>query len=321
MANPASLNGAPSVSIVIPVYGTGECLEEIVARADQALLEAGLRCPQVVLVDDHGPGDSWSIIQRLCREREATVGLQLMRNFGQHNAIMAGFHQSVGSVVITMDDDLQHVPECIPDLLSPILAGNVDVVYGRYRTKKHAAGRNLGSAIISTFYRVIFGLKCSPSALRAIRKEVVENIVRYDLNFTYIDGLLAWNTTRIQSVDVVHRERQSGKSGYTLRGLLFLSINLFTNFSLIPLQLCSLFGAAASGMGIVLGCWYLITGLTGRIEVPGYASTIVSIFVLGGAQLMCLGVIGEYVGRIHMNINRKPQYAIRTITGATENRG
>lgn len=300
-------------SIVIPVYGDGRHVDEIIRRLDVAFKNKCLPTPQVILVDDCGPGDAWSTVRRVANNRPSTVCIQLMRNFGQHNAIMCGFHYVTGEIVITLDDDLQHVPECVPSLIQQLEAKNADLVYGVYESKKHAVGRNLGSWLVNQFYRMVFGMPVTVTSLRAVRKALIQSILRYDFNFTYIDGLLAWNTQRIETVTVPHSERAEGVSGYTLGKLVTLTMNVFTNFSLIPLQCVSFVGMSAASCGIALGIWYLVSGLMSEIEVPGYASTIVAVLVLGGLQLLSLGVIGEYVGRLHLNVNRKPQFAVREL--------
>jgi undecaprenyl-phosphate 4-deoxy-4-formamido-L-arabinose transferase len=217
-----------------------------------------------------------------------------------------------------MDDDLQHEPESIPRLLDQLNAANADLVYGVYDSKKHAGGRNLGSWLVNQFYRLVFRMPVTVTSFRAMRRELVQAILRYDLNFTYIDGLLAWNTRRIEMVTVPHHQRLDGRSGYTFSKLLALAMNVFTNFSLLPLQLVSFVGLLAATGGIGLGSWYLISAMLSQIAVPGYASTIVAVLVLGGLQLLSLGIIGEYIGRLHLNVNRKPQYTIRQVLGCGE---
>ena len=300
-------------SIVVPVYGDAKHLPELVDRIDAAFRKIGRPLPEMVIVDDIGPGDAWNEISRLSDRRIKVVAIQLMRNFGQHNALMCGFRHASGDVIITMDDDLQHEPESVSALLTRLAETNADLVYGVYETKQHDGGRNLGSWIVNQFYRLVFQMPVTVTSFRAVRRELVDAILRYDLNFTYIDGLLAWNTRRIEMVSVPHNARVDGRSGYTIGKLATLAMNVFTNFSLIPLQAVSMIGILASGVGLALGVWYLVFGLLNWIQVPGYASTIVAVLVLGGLQLLSLGVIGEYVGRLHLNVNRKPQYTVRRL--------
>ncbi len=302
-----------SCSIVVPVYGDARHLPELIQRIDRAFLQFGRTSPQIIAVDDCGPSDGWSLIAEIAAQRAGTLGIRLMRNFGQHNALMCGFQHASGEVIITIDDDLQQEPESILQLVDAIETSGNDLVYGVYDKKKHAGGRNIGSWIVNQFYRVVFHMPITVTSFRAIRRELVDAILRYDLNFTYIDGLLAWNTQRIHMVTVPHRPRAEGKSGYTIAKLVALAMNVFTNFSLLPLQLVSFLGIGAALLGLSLGTWYLIAALFAKIQVPGYASIIVAVLVLGGLQLLSLGIIGEYLGRLHLNVNRKPQYTIREV--------
>ena len=267
-----------------------------------------------MLVEDGSPDRSWDVLRDLrARHPDRIVAVQLMRNYGQHNALMCGFRLARGEVVVTMDDDLQHPPEAIPDLIAALETRGLDLVYGTYEAKRHAPWRNAGSALVRAFYRLMFQTAVTPSSFRAIRRELVRTTLTYDLNFTYIDGLLAWNTRRVGEVPVVHHPRASGRSGYSAGKLLVLALNLLTNFSLLPLQAASACGILAAGGGFVLGAYYLFEYFRSNIDVPGYASIIVAVLVLGGIQLLSLGIMGEYLGRLHLNVNRKPQYHVRQV--------
>jgi undecaprenyl-phosphate 4-deoxy-4-formamido-L-arabinose transferase len=214
-----------------------------------------------------------------------------------------------------MDDDLQHPPEEIPVLLAALRAGDLDLVYGAYRLKVHRRWRNGGSALINAFYRYVFKSPVTVTSFRAIRRELVESILSYSLNFTFVDGLLAWNTQRVGEVAVQHCPRADGRSGYSLRKLTLLALNLFTNFSLLPLQLASACGVLSAGLGFFTAFCYLMLRLFSQIAVPGYASIIIALLTIGGLHLLALGIIGEYLGRLHLNVNRKPQYVERQALG------
>jgi undecaprenyl-phosphate 4-deoxy-4-formamido-L-arabinose transferase len=299
------------LSVVIPVYRSSAMLPELLDRLLAVLQATGLK-HEIIFVDDSSPDNSWTVLELLHRRHPDRVrAVQLMRNFGQHNALMAGFSRARGAWIVTMDDDLQHPPEEVPKLLEAARAGRHDVVYGVYETKKHAGYRNLGSTVVNAVYRLAMRVDNSFTSFRAIRREVVAAALQYDLNFTFIDGLLAWNTTRIGTVTVDHRPRREGRSGYSMRKLIVLSLNMLTNFSLLPLQFASVLGLAASAIGILAGCYYVVQKLLGNVEVLGFASLIAAVFFFGGVQLLALGIIGEYLGRIHLNINRKPQYTVR----------
>jgi undecaprenyl-phosphate 4-deoxy-4-formamido-L-arabinose transferase len=312
------------ISVVVPVYRSTATLEELVERLRRVLAPLAASY-EIILVDDASPDQSWAVVQRLQRRYpEHVIGVQLTRNFGQHNALMCGFRHARGEVVVTMDDDLQHPPEDIPTLWEKLRTRDLDLVYGRFEVKRHASWRNLGSRTLAAIGRLAMKSDFRISPFRIIRQPLVQSILTYALNFTFVDGLLAWNTQRIGEVAVHHRPRVHGRSGYSLRKLLLLSINLLTNFTLLPLQAISACGALAAGLGFVASCYYLAHYLFTQTAVQGYTSVILAVLILGGLQLLALGIMGEYVGRLHMNVNRKPQYVERTIlrdsTGAKQSR-
>ena len=303
----------PLVSVVVPVYRGSQTVTELFLRIGRVFRDLSLSY-EVIFVDDSSPDNSWAALTELLNlNTDHVVVVQLMRNFGQHNALMCGFHYVRGKYVITIDDDLQHPPEEIPKLLKAIQATNADVVFGVPDKRHHAGWRNTGSWIAATFFRAVFGTRVVPSAFRIIRRELVEAIIPYSLNYTYIDGLLAWNTQRMEQAEVEHHPRAVGRSGYSLRKLLVLTVNLFTTFSLVPLQFVSLIGMLVAMGGLFMGAYYLVLYLRSSIGVPGYASVIVAVLVLGGLQLVALGVHGEYLGRLHLNVNRRPQYLVRSV--------
>jgi polyisoprenyl-phosphate glycosyltransferase len=306
------------VSVVIPVYRSRETLNPLIDRLVAALEGTSLSY-EIICVDDGSPDDSWLELSRIQRTYpNQVVAVQLMRNFGQHNALMCGFRHACGRYLVTMDDDLQHPPEELPRLVAAIESTNHDLVYGVPLDRQHQSWRNLGSAVVTAFYRHVFRMRVTPSAFRIVRRELIEAILSYDLNYTYVDGLLAWNTRRIGQLPVRHEARKVGRSGYSVGKLLVLALNLFTNFSLLPLQVVSLCGFLAAAAGFAIGGYYLVEYFLNRIVVPGYASIIVAIFLLGGLQLLALGIMGEYLGRLHLNVNRKPQYTIRSIRSASQ---
>lgn len=304
------------LSVVIPVYNSAQTLERLVEEL-LGQLDALEVDYEIVFVDDSSPDTSWDVLQRVqAAHSERVQCIQLMRNFGQHNALMCGFRHTRGQYIVTMDDDLQNPPAEVRRLWDEIQKTGADLVYGAYDSKQHASLRNFGSTLVNFFFRRVFGLAVTVTSFRIFRRELLEAILPYSLNFAYIDGLFAWNTRRIGSVPVQHHPRQVGRSGYSIGKLLMLSFNLFTNFSLLPLQTVSMIGFLFAAGGLALALCYLVLYLRGDILVLGYASTIIAILVLGGVQLLSLGIIGEYVGRLHLNVNRMPQYTIRHILPA-----
>ena len=309
IGKPAELD----LSIVVPVYNSASTLAVLLDRLTK-VVDPITQIYEIILVDDGSRDDSWAVIQSL-RETYGThlVAVQLMRNYGQHNALMCGLGMARGEYVVTMDDDLQNPPEEIPKLLAHIKEHGLDLVYGCPRARQHAAWRNIGSTLVIHFYRTVFRNPVTPTPFRIMRLQLAQSVMFYDLNFTYLDGLLAWCTSRIAGVEVEHHARAQGSSGYSLGKLLSLALNLYTNFSLIPLQIVSGLGFVTAASGFLVGLYYLFLYLVSSIVVPGFASTIIAILILGGAQLLALGIIGEYLGRLHLNVNRKPQYVIRSI--------
>lgn len=301
------------ISVVVPVYNSQATLPLLLERLSLVLAQLTPDY-EIILVEDGSPDGSWQAIEGLReRYRDRLVAVQLMRNYGQHNALMCGLGLARGRFIVTMDDDLQNPPEEIGRLLERVRADDLDLVYGVARDRQHASWRNLGAAVVWRFYRTVFRNPVTPTSFRVMRRQLANSIRFYDLNFTYLDGLLAWCTQRIGAVEVEHHARAEGRSGYSLRKLLLLALNLYTNFSLLPLQVVSLLGFATALSGFAAGLFYLVQYFAANIEVPGFASTIIAILILGGAQLLALGVIGEYVGRLHLNVNRKPQYVVRTL--------
>lgn len=313
MPIPSSSEPTLDVSVVVPVYNSQATIPLLLERLTNAL-DAITDSYEIVLVDDGSPDASWTAIDA-ARAGYGTrvVAAQLMRNYGQHNALMCGLKLARGRYIVTLDDDLQNPPEELHKLLSHIQHGDLDLVYGIADDRQHAGWRNFGAGVVWSFYRTVFRSSITPTPYRVMRHQLVRSVLFYDLNFTYLDGLLAWCTTRIGTVPVEHHARTEGRSGYTLGKLLVLALNLYTNFSLLPLQIVSAVGLFTAVSGFAVGLYYLVQHFAMNIAVPGFASTIVAILVLGGVQLLALGVIGEYLGRLHLNVNRKPQYVIRQV--------
>jgi polyisoprenyl-phosphate glycosyltransferase len=325
-ASPSTVQGGPAqvvrlaeagetvdLSVVIPVYNSAPILPQLYARLSKVLDGLDMTY-ELVMVEDGSPDDSWRVLSALQQEvPQRITAVQLMRNYGQHNALMCGFRHARGELIVTMDDDLQHPPEEIPKLLDALVANDFDLVYGGYDKKKHPLLKNAGSAIVNMFFRRVFRLPVTVTAFRVFRRELLDAILSYKRPFTFIDGLLAWNTRRVGTTTVEHHPRAVGRSGDSLGKMITLALNLFTNFSLFPLQIVSLVGGLAAVCGLLTGLYYLIRHFTGSITTPGYASIIVSILILGGLQLLGQGIIGEYLGRLHLNVNEKPQYWERQV--------
>jgi undecaprenyl-phosphate 4-deoxy-4-formamido-L-arabinose transferase len=235
-------------SIIIPVYNSESTLKEVYNRIKNVFDKLGLDY-EVIMVNDGSKDNSWQEMTKIYNGNSSKVKIiQLSRNFGQHNALMCGFRYSQGDYIITIDDDLQNPPEEIPKLIEKINSENFDVGYGIYKEKKHSFLRNIGSKLIMFLYKSIFKVKGNLTGFRIIKKEIIKQIIKYENNFVFIDGLIAFTTKNIGYVEVLHNPRKTGKSGYTISKLLNLSFNLITNFSIFPLQLASFIGKRGTSL-------------------------------------------------------------------------
>jgi undecaprenyl-phosphate 4-deoxy-4-formamido-L-arabinose transferase len=308
----------PSLSVVVPVYNAAATLPELVRRLEPVLAARSPRF-EVILVDDDSRDASWTVVESLARERSFVRGARLMRNFGQHNALLAGVRLARGEVVVTLDDDLQHPPEAIPALLDR-LAGGCDVVYGTPERERHGLWRDLASRLTKLALRSAMGVETAEqvSAFRAFHTSLRDAFADYQSPFVSLDVLLTWATTRFDSIRVPHERRAVGASNYTFARLVRHALDMLTGFSVFPLQLASLIGFALTvfGSGVlayVVGR-YLIQGTS----VPGFPFLASVIALFSGAQLFALGIIGEYLARMHFRSMGRPTYAIRARTAERE---
>jgi undecaprenyl-phosphate 4-deoxy-4-formamido-L-arabinose transferase len=245
----------------------------------------------------------------------ATVSMtfvNLARNFGEHNAVMAGMESARGRYIVTIDDDLQHDPADIVALYMHCRDGGLDVTYTYWDNKKHNLIRNLGSRLTNKMASIIMGKPKDIyfSTFRCMSRFLVDNILRYDGPYPYIDGLILQITDKIGKMKITHYERGAGRSGYTTRRLVRLWLNIFVNYSVMPLRFSTVIGMVLSFLGLL----YTIRIITIRLmdETPeGWASLMSVVLLFSGAQLVVLGVMGEYLGRIHLTNNRKPQFVVR----------
>lgn len=303
------MNSQVRYSVVIPVYNSEATLAKLFDRL-QIVFQPISEDFEIIFIDDSSKDDSWQKLKDLRRKDNKLKIIRLMRNFGQHNALMCGFRFASGDYIITLDDDLQNPPEEIPKLINKINEG-YDVVYGNYISKQHSRYRNLGSSLIQTVYKKVFDVHNNLTAFRIIRRQVINNMLRYEKSYVFIDGLLAWNTKNIGFTSVMHHKRDDGRSGYGIKKLFTLSLNMVTNFSIVPLQLSSIIGLLFAMIGFMMAGYFTFKKLIYGIPVEGYTSLVIVITIFAGIQLITLGFIGEYIGRIHLNINNKPQYEIR----------
>lgn len=296
-------------SITVPVYNSGATLDELTERLNR-VFNSLKEAYEIIFIDDGSNDNSWKKIIELKSKFSHIKAFRLARNFGQHNALMCGFGFANGQYVITLDDDLQHMPEDIPKLIEKIEEG-YDLVYGVYKSKKHSFWRNFGSKFIKWAYNKALSIRGEITSFRIIRLSIIKKITKYDKNFTFIDGFIAWHTTNIGYVEVDHKTRKVGRTGYSLRKIIVLSMNLITNFSIFPLQIASFLGIIFSTLGFIMALTYFLLRIFSKITLSGFATIIIVLTIFSGVQLFILGLMGEYLGRIQLNINSKPQYNIR----------
>jgi glycosyltransferase involved in cell wall biosynthesis len=309
------------LSIVIPVYRSEDCLEPLVAAIAEALTPTG-RDYEVVLVNDFSPDNSWAVIESICARNRNVIGVDLRRNFGQDNAIMTGLRLARGKYVAVMDDDLQHHPADLPLLLARIEEG-FDVVFAEFRAKHQKLWKNVGSWFNGKFAEWVINKPRDVylSPYKIIRGEVAEMICGYDGPDPYIDGLLFQVTARITQIPVDHHPRYAGRSSYTFWKSLRVWARLAVSFSAKPLRLVTWFGLLFAVFGLMLAVAVVVYRLRWpedfSKETAGWASLMVALLVVSGIQLIFFGVLGEYTGRTFLNVNRKPQSAIREVLNST----
>lgn len=300
------------VSFVIPCYRSSRTLGNVVAEIDGTMKKLPEYTYEIVLVNDSSPDDTFEVIRGLCAERKDICGINLARNFGQHAALMAGFHYTHGDVVVCLDDDGQTPAAEVGKLLSAIGEG-YDVVYAKYAHKQHSGFRNFGSKINELMTRVMLGKpkELYLSSYFAAKRFVVDEILRYTNPYPYVIGLVLRTTKNIANVEVSHREREVGVSGYTLGKLLGLWFNGFTAFSIKPLRVATAMGGTTALCGFLYGIYTVIKKFVNPNVPIGFSSLMAALVFIGGMLMLMLGLIGEYIGRIYISLNNSPQYVIR----------
>lgn len=306
----------PSVSVVVPVYNSETTLRLLVARVSDALSAYG-SCFEIVLVNDGSCDRSWDEIVAIATEDHHVRGVDLMRNFGQHNAVLAGVRAATGEVVVTIDDDLQHPPECIPELLAALNGDDpCDLVYGTPMRLSHNGWRNISTVAAKVFVERVAAWPGAKGVtdFRAFRTNLRDGFATYSAPAVVFDALLAWTTTSIKYVPVEHARRAVGRSNYRLATLLDYAAATVTVFSTRPLRLIAGLGALcfvgglAGVVGVLIDDW--VAG--GAVLTVGLV--LAMMFVLASVQLLSIGVLGEYVGRAQLRLLDKSPYLVRRTT-------
>ena len=308
------------VSFVIPCYRSELTLTHVVEEIRTAMAGLTNYVYEVILVNDCSPDNTLQVIRGLCEKYNNMTGISLARNFGQHAALMAGFRHVTGDIVICLDDDGQTPAADVGKFLAGIASGQ-DVVYARYLNKQHTEFRNFGSKVNEIMTRFMLGKpkELYISSYFAAKRFVIDEVVRYENSYPYVIGLVLRTTKNISNVDVKHRQRETGHSGYTMKTLLGLWFNGFTAFSIQPLRFATMVGSLCAVSGFLYGIYTVIKRLVNPGVPMGFSSLMSAVVFLGGMIMLMLGLIGEYVGRIYISLNNSPQYVIREIIGQKEN--
>ena len=298
-----------AISIVIPVYNAEQSLRPLVSEIQAALNRHPF---EIILVNDGSRDGSWKIIEELSSEHSWVRGFDLMRNYGQHSALLCGIRQAQYEIVATLDDDGQNPPEDIYKLVDKLEEG-YDVVYGTPLQGAHGLLRNLASRITKLALQGSMGAETARniSAFRVFRTSLRDAFAGYSSPYVSIDVLLTWASQRFTAVRVGHRRRAVGASNYTWRKLIVHALNMATGFSVLPLQVSSIVGFAFTLFGVVVLALVLLRYLVQGGSVPGFAFLACIVAIFSGAQLFALGVIGEYIARIHVRTMNRPPYAVR----------
>lgn len=303
-----------TLSVVVPAFNSEQSLPVLVDRLN-ATLQDFCQTFELIVVNDGSSDGTWRTILSLSERNPWIHGINLMRNYGQHNALLCGIRQAKHALIVTIDDDLQNPPEEIPKLIAKIEEG-YDVVYGTPIEQQHGLWRNLASSISKLALKSFMGAEISRqvSAFRAFRTELRDAFSQYQGSFVSIDVLLTWGTTKFSFVPVCHEPRTLGRSNYTFSRLLMHAINMMTGFSILPLQIASFLGFACTIFGLVILIYVLYTFIIHGSAVPGFPFLASIIAIFSGAQLLALGIIGEYLARMHFRSLGRPSSVMRETT-------
>ena len=304
------------ISVVIPVYNSEECVAEISRQIADALKDFSY---EQIMVNDASRDGSWAEIEKVCAKNPRVVGVNLRKNGGQDSAILAGLNLAQGKYVVIMDDDLQHSPYDIPKLRAEIEKG-FDVVYADFETKKQKLWKNLGSWFNGKISEVAIGKPRNVylSPFKIVECGVVQEMIRYENLFPYIDGLIFQTTRNISQIKIEHHERTLGKSNYSFAKSVKVFLRMLFAFSTAPLMLSSFVGMFSAFVGLVLSVVYFIDFLRGKADVTGWTTIVILILILGGLILLSLGVAGVYIGRVYLTVSRSPKFLVKQVVNPHE---
>ena len=301
-----------TVSFVIPCYRSAKTIGAVTAEIADTMGKLPQYDYEIVLVNDCSSDDTFAVIRALAKENRRIAAVDLAKNFGQHAALMCGMRKTRGDYVVCLDDDGQTPADEVGKLLEK-LEESYDVVYASYENKQESGFRLLGSLVNRRMTEIMLG---KPKELElnsyfAARRFIVDEMLRYEHCYTYVMGLVLRSTKRICNVPVKHRAREEGRSGYTISKLLGLWMNGFTSFSVKPLRIATYTGAFIALIGFLYALVVLVRRFTVNLAPMGWTTTTILILIIGGLNLLLLGLVGEYVGRVFMCVNATPQYVER----------
>jgi len=309
-----------SLSVVIPVYRGAQTIGDLMAGLAEELPKIADQY-EVIMVEDDGGDNSWDVIEALSQDYPALSGIKLMRNYGQHAALLCGIRAAQYDIIVTMDDDLQHPPSEIIKLLEKLDEGH-DVVYGTPESKQHTVGRNLGSFLIRFALGNAMGVDAARhvSAFRAFRTHLRKTFEHYSSPYVSIDVLLSWGTTKFSHTFVKHEPRTIGESGYNFLKLFNLAATMLTGFSVLPLRMASYLGFGLTIFGVLLLIYIIPFRLLvlQSSGVPGFTFLASMISIFSGTQMFTIGIIGEYLARMHFRLMDKPPYTVHVQTARRE---
>lgn len=306
------------ISVVVPVYKSQEILPELFRQVDDALRDFEY---ELILVNDGSPDGSWDEIRKLTEKSPCVIGVNLRKNSGQDNALIAGLEQAKGDYVVIMDDDLQHSPYDIPLLYEACKKG-FDICYANFEVKEQKSWKNLGSwfnsKLSEALLRKLEHIYLSP--FKIFRGELLRTLLKFHYPFPYVDGMLLSITDHVTQIDVAHHKRFSGDSTYSLTKSISVFMKHLSSFSVLPLRISIVLGFLVSSLGFLYGlyifCRYLVVGL----EVEGWTSLAMLVLILGGVNLLAIGIIGEYLGRTYLTINNRPTFSIKEVVYGSQRR-
>ena len=305
------------ISFVIPCYRSEKTLGSVVEEIGSTMDRLGKYTYEIILVNDGSPDNTWETICNITKEDKDNriLGINFAKNFGQHAAIMAGLNHVTGDYVVCLDDDGQTPADEVDKLLNALEDG-ADVAYARYERKQHSFFRNFGTFMNETMATIMLGKpkELYVSSYFAARKFVVDEMIKYEGSYPYVIGLVLRTTKNIVNVDVKHRRREVGESGYSFAKLFALWINGFTAFSIKPLRIATFVGTVFAILGFLYGIYTIIKKFVYPIAPMGYAALMSAVIFMGGMLMLMLGMVGEYVGRLYISQNKNPQYVIRETT-------